>query len=284
MSQKPNIFDYNDYRIYLKDRYNYLHNQDKKFSKSYICKELGLPNSRSYFQDVLNGKYVSPLKVPLFIRVFNLDEKEAHFFRALVNYNQAVDDPQERESLFEQLIALNQTPKSTISSKEYAYYKDWYNSVVRAVLNIVDFKSEGNYLKLARQVFPAITEAQAHSSVNLLLELGLIKENGSGFLKPTEKVISTGAYAQNEVIKQYQLKSLAISREAILKNQKEPQRVITKTISVSKEGYQRVLKNIEKCNSEINSIVHKDEDPADRVYQLNIVLFPHSKRAKNDTN
>ena len=94
----------------------------------------------------------------------------------------------------------------------------------------------------------------------------------------SEKVISTGAYAKDEVIKQYQLKSLDIAREAILKNQKQSQRAITKTISVSQEGYKRVLKNIEKFNSETVSIVHKDEAPADRVYQLVIVLFPHSKQ------
>lgn len=280
MGQKPNIFNYNDFRVYLKDYYTFKHQRNKKFSKAFICKELGLPNSRSYFQDVLNGKFVSQLKIPLFIKLFNLNNEEAQFFRVLVNYNQAVDDPKEREFLFEQLVSLNQTPKAIINEKEYAFYKDWYNSVVRAVLNIVDFKKDGNYLKFARQIFPPLTETQARASVNLLLGLDLIKENEYGYLKPTEKVISTGAYAKDEIIKQNQLKSLEIAREAILKNQKQPQRVITKTISVSEEGYNRVLKNIEKCSSEINSIVHKDEAPADRVYQLDIILFPHSNKGK----
>lgn len=257
MSQKPSIFDYNDYRTYLEDLYSYKRQLNKKFSKAFICKELGLPNTRSYFQDVLNGKFVSKLKVSLFIKAFNLNDAEAQFFRALVNYNQAVDDPKERELHFEQLISLNQTPKSIISSEEYAYYKEWYNSVVRAVLNVVDFRKNGDYLKFSRQIFPPLTKTQARDSVNLLLELGLIKENDQGFLKPTEKVISTGAYAKDEMIKQFQIKTLEIARDAILKNQRQSQRVITKTLSISEEGYNRVLKNIEKCNSEINSIVHK---------------------------
>ena len=280
MKRKPDIFSYIDFRSYLKDLYIYRHSIDKKFSKSYVCKELGLPNSRSYFQDILNGKMVSLAKVPLLIRIFNLSKEEAQFFRVLVNFNQAVDDPEERELFFEQVIALNRTPKRITGSKEFAYYKEWYNSIVRAVLNIVDFKKNGNYLKFAQKIFPPITETQARSSVNLLLELGLIKENDHGFLKPTEKVITTGAYAKDEIIIQHQLKSLNIAREAILKNRKQSQRVITKTISVSEEGYNRVLKNIEKCSSEINSIVHKDETPADRVYQLDIVLFPHSNKGK----
>lgn len=239
-----------------------------------------MPNSRSYFQDIINGKFVSQLKIPLLIKIFNLSKEESQFFRVLVNYNQEVDDPAEREYLFEQLVSLNQTPKTIITSNEYAYYKVWYHSVVRAVLNIIDFRKDGNYLKLAQQVFPPLTETQAHGSVDLLLELELIKETSQGFLKPTEKVITTDAYAKDEVIKQYQLKSLEIARRAILKNQSQSQRVITKMVSISEEGYNRLLKNLEKFNSEIDSIVHKDEAPADRVYQLDIVFFPHSKKGK----
>jgi uncharacterized protein (TIGR02147 family) len=248
------------------------------FSKSYICKKLGLPHSRSYFQDILNGKFLSPLKIPLIIEVFNLNKEEAQFFRALINYNQAIYDSEEREFLFEQLISLNRTPKVIISTKEYAYYKEWYHSVVRAVLNIIDFKKNGDYLKFARQIFPPITEAQIRSSIDLLLQLELIKENDQGFLKPTGKVITTNSYSQDEIIKLYQLKSLSIAREAILKNRTQSQRVITKMISISEDGYSRILNNVEKFNSEIDTIVHADENSAESVYQLDIVLFPHLKK------
>lgn len=275
MSRKPNIYSYIDFRAYLKDLFRYKNSRNKKFSKTYVCAELGLKNSRSYFQDVLNGKFVSQMKLPLFIKVFNLSKDEAKFFRLLINYNQAVDDPEEREFLFEQLISVNQTPKKKISSDTYSYYKNWYNSIVRAILNVIDFKKDGDYFNLSKLIFPPITELQAKNSVKLLLELELIKANKKGFLKPTDNVITTGPYAKDEIIKMYQIKSLAIAQEAILKNKKQSQRIITKTITVSTEGFNRVLKNIEKCNSEINSIVHKDDKKADKVYQLNIALFPH---------
>lgn len=278
MSRKPNVYSYIDFREYLSDLYKYKNKRNKNFSKTYICKELGLKNSRSYFQDVLNGKFVSQIKLPLLIRIFKLSKDEAIFFRLLVNYNQTQDDPEEREFFFEQLISLNKTPKVILDSVTYSYYKDWYNSIVRAVLNIVDFKQGGDYLQLARQIFPPITELQAKKSIQLLLKLNLIKINKKGFLKPTNQVISTGAYAKAEIIKQYQLKSIKIAQDAIIKNTNQSQRIITKTMTVSSEGFNNVLKNIEKCNSEINSIVHKDDKKADKIYQLNIVLFPHLKR------
>ena len=55
----PNIYDYNDFRKFLGDFQEAKRSVDRRFTKSAICKELGLPNSRSYFNDVLNGKPVS---------------------------------------------------------------------------------------------------------------------------------------------------------------------------------------------------------------------------------
>jgi uncharacterized protein (TIGR02147 family) len=277
MKNKPIIFAYNNFREYLADFYAYRSEIDPKFTKAFICKQLGLPNSRSYFADVLNGKPVSPLKVPLFIKLLQLSKEEAQFFRILVSYNQATDDLDERELLFEQLISLNRTPKAVITPKEYAYYKDWYHSVIRAVLNIIDIHKDKVDKKLSSLIFPPVTEAQAKSSVSLLLELGLIEENSSGFLKPTKKTITTGPLVKDELIRQYQLKSLEIARQAIIKNKEQPIRVITKMISVSEEGYKRIEKRLEKFNAEINSIVHKDEKIPDRVYQFDMVLFPHLK-------
>jgi hypothetical protein len=39
---------------------------------------------------------------------------------------------------------------------------------------------------------------------------------------------------------------------------------------------------MEKISSEITSLVHKDENPADRVYQLTMQLIPNSKIQKKD--
>lgn len=281
MKQKPIIFSYNNFRTYLKDLYTFRNTLDPLFSKAFICKQLGLPNSRSYFQDVLNGKFVSSLKIPLFIRVFQLDKDEAQFFKVLVNYNQATGDQDDREALFEQLISLNRTPKTIISPQVYSYYKEWYHSVIRTVLSIIDFRKDGNYRTLARKIFPPITERQARSSVQLLSDLELVKENENGYLKPTDKVISTGTYAKDEIIKQYQLKAIEIAREAIVRDHGQPQRVITKTMSLSEESYSRIVKSLEKFSAEVNAIVHKDTRDSDRIYQLSLILYPQLNRGKH---
>lgn len=277
-NMRPIIFDYNDFREYLRDLYDYMHYKDKKFNKAFICRAIGLPNSRSYFQDVLNGKVVSSLKIPCFIEIFKLDKYEAKFFKTLVKYNQMVDDPDEKAMLFDLLMSQNKTPKNILSRSEYAYYKNWYNSVIRAIINTIDFKDD--YKMLSKLVMPNITVKQARDSIRLMKNLKLIKRNSKGYLKPVNKIISTGEKIRSDIIKQYQSNCIEMARTAIIQNQTQPQRVTTKTLSFSKEIYEQIEKKIEKVNKEITALVHNDHKKADQVYQLDILLFPLMKRDK----
>lgn len=267
----PNIFNYNNFREYLRDYYDYQSQRDKTFTKAFICRELGLPNTRNFFNDILRGKYISPVKLPLLVKLLKLQKEEAQYFRVLVNFNQAAD-PDEKELLLDQLISLNRIPKEILSPKVYAYYKEWYNSAVRAVINTFDFKD--NYKQLSQKVIPAITPKQARESIALLKELNLIAKNDQGFFKPTNKVITTGSFAKDDIIKQYQGKVIEIAREAVLRNNTQSQRMLTKVLSFSDDAYKQIEKKIEKFNEEITSIVHKDEKAADRVYHLDVLFFP----------
>ena len=118
-----NIFEYNNFRKFLSDYLEQRARQDKSFNKSNLCRMLGIPNSRSYVKDVINGKKVSSMYVERFIRVLELDHDEAQFFRVLVKLDQA-ENADEHELYFSQIISLNRTPKRVLDKKVYAFYKN----------------------------------------------------------------------------------------------------------------------------------------------------------------
>lgn len=276
--QLPNIFEYNNFRKYLEDYQKARVKIDSSFSKSYICKNIGLPNSRSYFNTIVSGQNISKTFIDRFIRLLELKKDEAKFFTVLVKFNQA-EGPEERELYFEQLISLNKTPKMEMAKESYEYYKNWYNSAIRAVINLFDFK--GNYKKLAQMVYPPITEKKAREAIKILKKLKLIEKNSQGVYKPTSKSIATAPYVQNEIIKQYQLQCFELTKNAIIKELSYPHDISTNILYVSQEGYRRIQEKLKKFRAEIRSIVHKDEQRADRVYQLNVALFPNSKQGIN---
>jgi uncharacterized protein (TIGR02147 family) len=270
----PNIFGYNDFRKYLADFQQARQVDDHHFSKSEFSRLLQLPNTRSYLNDILNGKKVTTTFIERFITVLELDKDEAKYFRVLVSFNQA-ETPDERELYFEQLIALNKTPKKILDPKLFVYYKYWYNSVIRALLDIMDFSDD--YAALSKKVFPTITVSEAKSSITLLKDLGLIAKNDKGFYKPTDKSITTPDFIRDELVKSYQLNCLDMAKTAMMKGNVKPFSVNTNMISISQNGYKRLEKQIIKFRSEVRSLVHKDEEPAENVFLLNITLIPTSK-------
>jgi uncharacterized protein (TIGR02147 family) len=267
----PNIFEYNDFRRFLSDYQEHRARQDKSFNKSNLCKKLGIPNSRSYVKDVINGKKVTSTYIERFVRALELDRDEAQFFRVLVKLDQA-ENADEHELYFSQIISLNRTPKRVLDKKVYAFYKDWRHSAVRAVLDIVDFN--GDYRKLASNLMPPITPKQARVSIALLKALGLISQDEKGFFKPTDKVITTPDWEKNELVKQYQAQLLDLARNAVIKQKRLPQRITTNLLTISGKGYERLQAKIAQFKAEVRSLVNKDESPADRVYLYAMLLVP----------
>lgn len=275
--ERPDIFDYSDFRVFLNDLFNYRHLVDKKFNKSYVCRELGLVNSRSYFQDIVNGKYLSPIKVPLMIEVFELNKGEAKYFRIMVNYNQAFDEPDERELYFEQLLTMKRSTGREVDTSQYEYYSKWYHSVIRATLNIID-ATEDDIQLIKKQLIPEITAKEIKDSLKLLKKLNLIYVD-DGFLKPSDTIIRTPQYCRDEAIIRYQMQILEQAQHVYPSKQKSGlnKRTITKMLTFSKEGNERLEAAIDRFSNEINTIVAEDEGESDRIYQMLISLFPYSK-------
>lgn len=277
----PSIYEYNDFREFLRDYQQARHAVDPGFSKSTLCRRIGLPHSRSYFNDVLSGRKVTPAYIERFIPVLELDGDQAKFFRVLVKFNQA-DEPAERELYFAQLISLNKTPKKLVGRELYRYYGEWYHSAIRAILDIHEFRDD--YAALARSIVPPITVKQTRSSITLLKSLGLIKQDEKGCYRPTDKAVATPEYVKDELLKQYQIQCLEMAKKALIRPCKEPRDISTNMISISAEGYKRLQKRLQQFRAEVRSLVNKDEHPADRIYQLDIQLFPNSKVPRQRTN
>jgi uncharacterized protein (TIGR02147 family) len=272
--QLSSIFEFADFRKFLEDYQARRQAQDKSFTRSRFCKELGLPNTRSFFNDIIKGtRPLSKTYVERFIAALGMSENEAQYFRVLVEFNQS-DIPRERELLFDQLVSLNSTPTRFVSQDEYEFYRHWHHTTIFSLLDVLDFTDD--YAGLAKRIFPAISAAQARESVGLLKKLGLIQKSPEGFWKPTAKTLDTGSYVKSELVRQYQLQCLELSKRAMLLEHRAPRNFSTVTLSVSKEGCELIEKKLQKFKSEARSIAHRESAPADRVYQLNIQYFPQS--------
>lgn len=268
----PTVYGYTDYRKFLTEWMDARQAVDRKFNRSELHRRLGLPNTRSYLSDILAGKEISSTFLERFVIALELTSEEARFFRVLVRFNQATA-PEERELAFDQLVALNRTPRTVLDSQHYEYYRHWWHGAVRALLGLVDLGDEPK--KVASLLSPSITEAQAKDALGLLRDLELIAKDEHGFWKPTNHSLSTGESSRAELIRQLQSQQLGLVQRAVLQPDHEPGQVVaTNTITISEEGLELVKKRVERFRSELRSIVHKDQSAATRAHLVSLSIVP----------
>ncbi len=270
MNKEINIFQFTHFRKYLEQYQEQRVLEEPSFTRTEICNLLGLSKSRSYFADVLRGKKVSPRMVQKFIEILNLNKKEAQYFKAMVQLDQAKNE-QVRSQAMEELLHIHPTPEHLLNSDAYDYYAKWYHSALFAILDVLDIN--GDLRPVQKRIFPKVSLGKLTSSIQLLIRLGLVRQNDDGFYKPTKDSISSGPYNNDELIRQYQLQCFELSKEALLTPSKNPHIMSTLVFSLSKEAYQKMEAELQAFKKAARRIVAEDSNKPDSVYHLNLHLF-----------
>lgn len=271
----PSVYDYLDARKFLRVYREVRRETEPSFTNIYICYVLGQKNSKGYFNNVINGRVkIGPTLVERFINLLELDKKEASYFKVLVKYSQC-SDVEEKEKLLRKLIAKNPYNCSEISEDSISYYQHWRHAVIRALLDIVDFDgTDLNYL--SSKLLISMNKSEIKKSLDLLEVNGLIAVNNAGFLKPVDKSVTHSSDMEQALLLQYQLMQFGHSQKVMLNKDVRPQKVTSMTLSVSEETYSIIKEKIDNLKSEIRALANSEQGRAERLYQMNLHLFPHS--------
>ncbi len=278
MSSKINIFNYIDYQQFLTDWRCNEKEENPGLTHEYLCFKLGR-KSRTLFNDIEKGrKKITPSLLNRLISLLQLKGDQTKYFRAIVNYGQETDY-EEKEYWFEKVIELNNIPKTVIDKKAYSFFKDWYHTTIRAMLDIYDFTDE--FELLAEKLYHRLSVTQIKNSIFLLKELNLVRVDENGFLKPNDKVLTTEASISNKILNKYQISTNEIFTDILKKD--DPGTYVNSlfTLSLSSEGFEHIMQRVEQFKKEISSIAHNDQKNANRVYKVSVYAYPEIQKRKD---
>src|SRR5438045_8662218 len=87
--EKPNLFEYEDYRKYLKDLYDFQKKNRRSFSFRFFSHHAGF-TSPNYLKLVMDGaRNLTEESIQKFANGFKLNQQETDFFKNLVFFTQA---------------------------------------------------------------------------------------------------------------------------------------------------------------------------------------------------
>jgi uncharacterized protein (TIGR02147 family) len=169
--QKPNIYDYINFREYLKDHLSYVRSTDGAFSFQILIDKYGL-RSRSHFIDIINGRKLTDKFIASYQSICELTGSAAEYFQALVGYDQAKKDS-DKLGCFATILRLSPNLETIkLENEAYRYFSKWYYPAILSLLDV--HKRESDHRKIAKLLRPEISAVQARHAIKTLTELGFI--------------------------------------------------------------------------------------------------------------
>lgn len=274
LTMKP-IFSYIDYRWYLKEYYEEQKASSSCFSYRYFSMKAGI-NSPSFLKQVIESKRnLTPLTINKFIIALKLTEKEAAYFRHLVLFNQAKSATEKQEHYVIMLSMMHTVKELKLNALQHEYYNHWFVPIVRELVCLYDFRDD--FKKIAEMVIPSIQAGDARYAVKLLKKLGMIDQLSDGSYRQTDTAIMSDSSIDRMAVRSFNremIKKAGLSLDTISVDHRQ---IYGMTIGISKECYDVLTAEMQAFRDRVVTVVNRDMK-SDCVYQLNLQLFPLSKR------
>ncbi len=271
MNTPSNIYNFTDYRDFLKDRYRQLKETDPAFSFRFFSKQAGF-GSPNYLKLVMDGKRnLSDEAIGKFAKGLRLDAYEAEYFKYMVGYNQC-EEKMKREVYEAKLHYLRELFKvKELIPEHYDYYHEWYHAAIRGMVKQSSVKNDPKVI--AKSLSPQIDEEQAMTSVALLKKLGYIAETNEGMLEALTGKEEREEVAQVQKIYYEQMAELAA--KSLYTQGTETQKFESVTVSIPADKVAEVKEKIRLLVAEVAS-----NSGGEQVYQFNVQLFALTQDAE----
>ncbi len=265
------IYEYLDYRLFLRDTYRERKAQPGGFSYRAFARKAGL-RSPNYLKLVIDGdRSLSAEMAVRFAEACDLDGDALEYFRTLVAFNEA-KDADERERC-QRLMARFRRHKQVrpLTQEQVECHSQWYIPAICELASVPSFREDPEWI--AQRLVPPITAAQASRALEVLVRLGMLVRDQDGRLAPPTRLATTAREIHSSQIAAYHRTMMRHASEAIDRIPRDERDISSLTLAVSSADLGRLKKTIQEFRREVLRMSAEVAEP-NRVVQINVQLFP----------
>ena len=270
------IVEYTDYRKYIRDYY-----EERKrcsvFSWQKFAQDAGF-SSAVFLKYVCEGKKnLSVGSAGSVASAMGLVGFEQTYFVLMVSYAHAKDDKTKMAAFEERCALANAHKMRVLGNDEFDYFKSWKNPVLR---ELAPHMPGAKPLEIAHACSPKISAAEVTETLNFLVKKKLLKKDKDGNYYQTDKTITM---ANTDVVPvaarelQRQMGEFAIKAIDLPLSERTMSGFV---LGLTERSYERIRKEMTDFYRRVVAIA-TEEDETERVYRMNVQLFPLSKRLES---
>ena len=271
------VFEYRNYREYIRDFY-----ESRKRNSAFTWREfakLAQFASSGFLKLVCDGKTrLSKVAVEKVLPVFGLLGDQAEYFRLMVAFCDS-PSPEVRSSSFEKMMKIAQENRvEFLESKSFAYFSSWANPALRELAPIMPGATP---LEMGHTLVPAISAAEAREFLDLQESLGLLRKDECGNYHQTSEGVSSSREVMSATVVNMQKQYAHLAAEALERYSRDYRHISGMTMGLDREAYELLAAELDAFRKKVADIVSNVKN-YDRVYRLNLQLFPLSKKVEKN--
>lgn len=277
---ETNVFDYLDYRRFLKDVTGELKTKDQ-FNVRYFAKRAAI-KAPGYLKMVIDGRRnLTVSSASKFGKALELSGREKLYFEKLVLYNQSADPDLKKKYLEELIHLLPRSSQFILEKRQGRYFSKPHYVCIREMVTLKDFKED--YKWIAKRCFPPIGPQEVKEAVDVLLELGLLRRDGDGKLIQAQDFIKTED-KNTQLIEAYHFHEVMIdkARHALGHLPQNERNYYALTLPLPKALFDEIVNAFYKFRDDVVARVNQRGTSPDEVYQINFQFFPLTKRREEE--
>ncbi|MFP5518779.1 MAG: TIGR02147 family protein [Bdellovibrionia bacterium] len=282
----PAVSDYMNYRSFLKDFYAYKRESTKGQLRPYSYAMFSAAaniKSPNYLKMIIEGKRnLSDDMIAKFGKALGLNKEQTEELRLLVHFTQSTD-PADRNLFLKKLSEFRVTSKlkaGEIDRKTWEKVPNWVAWIIYAMVDQEAVKFDTKTLK--ELLRGKAGEDEIDHALTMLLSSGeLVKDEVTGEFKKARTLIENAEDIPVALVRKLQAQLMYLGLESLYQDAPTDREFGTLTMSLTKAEFEEVkfkLRQMRKAMNKDNSIA-RASSKGERVYQLNIQLFPVTNAA-----
>jgi len=263
------IFEYLDYRDLLRDAFEDRKATSGLYSYRMMAEALGQDTS-NIFRILQKDAHLPARCQSRAIEYLGLTGRSAEYFVLLIAYARERNQ-KARHEILDKAMALRDVACRDLVDRELAYLRDWWSAAIRSLVEVT--KGRGQPALLSKMLHPEVPEADVARSLELMLDLGLLKKASSGRMVLAEAHLNAGGDEKAQAVRHYQRQILALASESLERWPREARDVSTLTLAVDEPAFAEITLMLREFRQQIQKRVEEATHP-DRVMQLSMAFFP----------
>lgn len=268
----PSVFDYTDYRVFLKDWYDHRKATEPGFSYRVFARRAGL-SSQSLLVHVMKGeRNLTDASLEALCVGLELDEAERDFFGLIVAFCQATND-EDRTAAWEEVMATTHFRAARpLEGAVWSSVARWYAAAVHELVRTEGFRPDPAWM--VTRLWPEADVNKVREAFEGLVDVGLIRREPDGTWTTVEVALATEPQTIGLAVSAFHRSLLHHAAAAIEAVPREQRHLGALTVAIPASVVPRLKREIAAFEQRMLSLCDHAEGERDSVYQLGTQLFP----------